>query len=196
MYDTDLVILRILVDGPLITILAGVYSGSISPTDKVLITPAREMSDAAIHLWPSGLASTFTPIKTHLQAVVDRLCRDKEDPLRRPTDFSLQVGGGIRVADRRPVLEQQLEEAMAALNTVPGQATSVEGAAEQEVAPRGEGTGEARRSVTLPAVGRFQGPINLGPRRCEDAYEPADSRALTGAAKAFARVLMPPGSSL
>jgi len=99
LYDIDLIINRALVYGALTAILAGLYSGSISLFQKVFIALTGEKSDAAIVVTTLILASTFTPIKTRLQAVVDRRFRDTHDPLRRLTDFSERVETGIWVVD-------------------------------------------------------------------------------------------------
>ena len=79
----------------------------------MFIALTGEKSDAAIVLTTLILASTFTPIKTRLQAVVDRRFRDTHDPLRRLAEFSKRIDGGIWVVDRRPALERLLEEAVA-----------------------------------------------------------------------------------
>ena len=113
LYDIDLIINRALVYGALTAMLAGLYSGSISLFQKVFIALTGERSDAAIVVTTLILASTFTPIKTRLQAIVDRRFRDVHDPLRRLADFSKQVETGIWVVDGRLALARLLEEAVA-----------------------------------------------------------------------------------
>jgi hypothetical protein len=118
----DLIINRALVYGALTAILAGLCSASISLFQKVFIALTGERSDAAIVLRTLILASAFTPIKTRLQAIVDRRFRDVHDPLRWLTDFSMRVETGIWVVHGRLALARLLEEAVAALDAVGGAA--------------------------------------------------------------------------
>ncbi len=189
LYDIDLIIHRTLVYGALTAILAGLYSGSISLFQKLFVAVTGEKSDAAIVITTLILASTFTPIKTRLQAIVDRRFRDTHDPLRRLAEFSVQVDSGIWVVDRRLALTRLLEEAMSALDATAGQVSWVEGGAEREVVTRGVWNSDTRLTVTLAHDGRLQGRISLGPRRNPAAYGPEDAQALTAAAEAVARVL-------
>jgi hypothetical protein len=189
LYDIDLIINRALVYGALTAILAGLYSGSISLFQKVFIALTGEKSDAAIVVTTLILASTFTPIKTRLQAVVDKRFHDVHDPLRRLTEFSKRIDGGIWVVDQRLALERLLEESMAAFDATGGQVSWVEAGAERVVATRGEWTGDSRLTVPLATGGRLEGQITLGPRRNEATYELEDAKALCGAADAVARAL-------
>ena len=72
LYEIDLIINRSLVYGTLSAILAGLYAASMTFSQRVFTTLTGHPSDAAIVLTTLVLASTFTPIKTRLQAVVDR----------------------------------------------------------------------------------------------------------------------------
>jgi len=189
LYDLDLIINRALVYGALTAILAGLYSGSISLFQKVFVALTGEKSDAAIVLTTLILASAFTPIKTRLQAVVDRRFRDVHDPLRRLAEWSKRIEGGIWVVDRRLALARLLEESMAALDAVGGRVSWVEGGAEQVLATRGEWTGDSRMTVPLTAEGRLEGRITLGPRRDKSGYGPEDAKGLSAAAEAVARAL-------
>jgi hypothetical protein len=185
----DLIINRALVYGALTAILAGLYSASISLFQKVFIALTGERSDAAIVLTTLILAFTFTPIKTRLQAIVDRRFRDVHDPLRRLAGFSKRIDGAIWVVDRRLALAGLLEEAVAALDAIGGQVSWVEGGAERAVATRGEWTGDSPLTVSLAADGRLEGRITLGPRRNDPTYASEDAKALTGAAAAVAHAL-------
>ena len=189
LYDIDLIINRALVYGALTAILAGLYSGSISLFQKVFIALTGEKSDAAIVVTTLILASTFTPIKTRLQAVVDKRFHDVHDPLRRLADFSKRIDAGIWVVDKRLALERLLEESMVALDAVGGQVSWVEGGVERAVAIRGEWTGVSRLTVPLATDGRLEGRITLGPRRNDATYASEDAKALASAADAVARAL-------
>jgi len=189
LYDIDLIINRTLVYGALTAILAGLYSGSISLFQKLFVAVTGEKSDAAIVITTLILASTFTPIKTRLQAIVDRRFRDAHDPLQRLTEFSRQIGSGIWVVDRRLALERLLEEGMQALDAVGGQVSWVADGAEKLVATRGKWAGDCRLTVPLANNGKLEGRIAFGPRGNDAAYESEDGRALTVAADAVAKAL-------
>jgi hypothetical protein len=188
LYDIDLIINRALVYGAMTAIVAGMYSASISLFQRLFIALTGERSDAAIVLTTLILASTFTPIKTRLQAVVDRRFRDEHDSLRQLGEFSKRVESGIWVVDRRLALERLLEEAVAALGAVGGQISWAEDGV-RAVATRGEWTGDVRLSVSICADGAVEGEIALGGRPDDAAYRPEDARALSAAADAVARAL-------
>jgi hypothetical protein len=189
LYDIDVIINRALVYGALTAILAGLYSGSISLFQKAFIAVTGQRSDAAIVLTTLILASAFTPIKTRLQAVVDRRFRDVHDPRRRLAEFSKRVEGGIWVVDRRLALARLLEEAMGAFDSVSGQVAWEESGAARPPIVRGEWGGDSRMTVPLAAAGRLKGQISLGRRRNDAAYEPEDAKALRLASDAIARAL-------
>jgi len=68
--------------GALSAILAGVYTASITLSQRVFMAVTGERSDAAIVLTTLIVASTFTPLKLRLQAIVDR--RAKPMPVLDP----------------------------------------------------------------------------------------------------------------
>lgn len=72
LYEIDVIINRTIVYGALSAILAGVYTASITLSQRVFVAVTGERSDAAIVLTTLIVASTFTPLKLRLQAVVDR----------------------------------------------------------------------------------------------------------------------------
>jgi hypothetical protein len=71
LYEIDVIINRTLVYGALSAILAGVYTASITLSQRVFMAATGERSDAAIVLTTLVVAATFTPLKTRLQAMVD-----------------------------------------------------------------------------------------------------------------------------
>jgi hypothetical protein len=75
LYEIDLIINRTLVYGALSAVLAGVYTASITLSQRLFMAMTGERSDAAIVLTTLIVAATFTPLKARLQAVVDRRIR-------------------------------------------------------------------------------------------------------------------------
>lgn len=187
LYDIDLIINRALVYGALTAILAGMYSASISLFQKVFIALTGEKSDAAIVVTTLLLAATFTPIKTRLQAAVDRRFRDGHDPLRRLAEFARRVEGGVWVVDPRLALVRLLDEAMAAFDPLGGEVTWMERGSERVLAARGQWTGDVRLTLPLVRRGVPEARLSLGPRRSGAAYETDDARALDGAMESIAQ---------
>lgn len=72
LYEIDLIINRTIVYGVLTAILAGVYTASITLSQRVFVAVTGEKSDGAIVLTTLIVVSMFTPLKTRLQALVDR----------------------------------------------------------------------------------------------------------------------------
>lgn len=72
LYEIDLIINRTLVYGALTAVLAGVYTASISLSQRLFMAISGERSDAAIVLTTLVLVATFSPVHQGLQAIVDR----------------------------------------------------------------------------------------------------------------------------
>jgi len=72
LYEIDVIINRTLVYGALSAVLAGVYTASITLSQRVFMAVTGERSDAAIVLTTLIVAATFTPLKARLQSTVDR----------------------------------------------------------------------------------------------------------------------------
>lgn len=80
LYEIDIIINRTIVYGVLSAVLAGIYTASITLSQRLFMAITGERSDAAIVLTTLIVASTFTPIKTRLQAVVDRRVKPVPSP--------------------------------------------------------------------------------------------------------------------
>lgn len=71
LYEIDLILNRTLVYGALTAVLAGVYTASITLSQRLFSALSGEKSDAAIVFTTLVVVTLFTPIKTRLQAIVD-----------------------------------------------------------------------------------------------------------------------------
>jgi len=189
LYDIDLIINRAILYGAMTAILAGMYSASISLFQKVFIALTGAKSDAAIVLTTLILATTFTPIKTRLQVIIDRRYREMNEPLERLADFSKQIESGIWVVDRKLILERLLTVAMSAFGAVNGAVTWFEGSGEKFQIVHGEWNGESHLSAALINDNKLYGQIYLGPRKNAVEYTPKDSTSLSSVADSVAQVL-------
>lgn len=72
LYEIDLIINRTLVYGALSALLAGVYTASITLSQRLFVAITGERSDAAIVFTTLIVVSLFTPLKTRLQSIVDQ----------------------------------------------------------------------------------------------------------------------------
>ena len=78
LYDIDELINRTFVFGSLTAILAGLYTASIKLFQALFVAVTGEESDAAVVITTLVLATSFTPVKRRLEALVER--RFKEAP--------------------------------------------------------------------------------------------------------------------
>lgn len=189
LYEIDVIINRALVYGALTAILAGLYSASISLLQKVFIALTGEKSDAAVVITTLVLASGFTPIRTRLQAVVDRRFRDVHDPWPRLSEFSKRIDEGIWVVDVPVAMARLLEAAVAAFGAVGGEIVWRVGSEEETVVTHGRWTGKGQLTATVSADGVPLGKISLGDRRDGSPYAPRDAKALSNAAESLSRAL-------
>jgi hypothetical protein len=72
LYEIDVIINRTLVYGALSAVLAGIYTASITLSQRAFIAVTGDRSDAPIVLTTLIVVSLFTPLKSRLQAIVDR----------------------------------------------------------------------------------------------------------------------------
>jgi hypothetical protein len=189
LYEIDLIINRALLYSALTAILAGLYAASISLFQKVFIALTGAKSDAAIVITTLILATTFTPIKTRLQTIIDRRYRDVHEPLRQLEEFSRQIDGGIWVVDRKLILERLLEQTMTAFGAINGLVTWVEDSGEPSQIVHGDWSGDSQITVPLSQNGRLLGQLSLGMRRNKAAYTPEDLKSLASTADAVTRAL-------
>ena len=72
LYDIDEIINRTIVYGALTAILAGLFTASITLSQRVFSAVTGERSDAAIVVTTLVVVSAYTPVRKWLEAVVDR----------------------------------------------------------------------------------------------------------------------------
>lgn len=84
LYELDFIISRSITYLLLTALLAGLYAGFVSLAQKVFVSLTGNESDAAIVLSTLLLASVFTPIRKHLEAIVDRRFKSSDHLVPAP----------------------------------------------------------------------------------------------------------------
>ncbi len=91
LYDIDVVINRTLVYVPLTGLLGGLYIGGIQLARLVFTELAGVTSDAVIIITVFVVASLFTPLRSSIQAFVDRTFKEVRDPIRELGKFAREI---------------------------------------------------------------------------------------------------------
>jgi hypothetical protein len=112
LYEIDTVINRALVYGSLTAIVAGVYTASIALMQRLFVTVTGETSDAAIVLTTLVVVVGFTPLKTRLQAIVDRRYKEVPDPASALEAFVTEVRHALSPPDRDRTMRRLTEVAV------------------------------------------------------------------------------------
>jgi hypothetical protein len=98
LYDIDVVIDRSIVYGGLTAILAGLYAASIRLFNALFMGATGEESEEALVITTLILATTFTPIKRRLEAIVERRYKQQDD---QPAVPSSALAADLEAIDER-----------------------------------------------------------------------------------------------
>ena len=179
LWDIDLFFNRALVYGLLTAVLAGMYTASITLSQRVFVALTGERSDAAIVLTTLVVASTFTSLKGRLQAVVDRHLRRPPDPVEDVKGFAKQVRQLVETIDVERLLSKTLEETVRAFAATGGAVYLLEDGQFRPVQTNGEWSQVEGMVAWLEYEKVRFGWLVLGPRRQGPAYTPTEQQVLT-----------------
>ena len=157
LYEIDRLINRTLVYGSLTAILAGVFTAGIGLAQRMFMLTTGETSDAAIVLATLVVATLYAPLRTRLEAVIDR--RFKYEHLEFGA-YRDEVTRILVVLEPKRAADRLVREAVRELEATGG---AVVDAADQPIATAGSWPTAA--VVRLPITGR--GPLRailVGPR--------------------------------
>ena len=112
LYEIDLVVNRALVYAGLTAVLAGAYLGLVFGF-QALLAPVTAESDLAIAASTLAVAALFRPVKTRLQAFIDRrFYRRKFDAQRTLEDFSNRLRDEVDLGSLSTQLAHVVSETM------------------------------------------------------------------------------------
>jgi len=168
LYDIDLIIRRTVVYVPLTAVLAGVYAASVAFFQRLFITATGNPSDGAVILSTLILATTFTPIKSGLQATVDRHFRDAQDTERQLQTFVDRVTAAEWTPDPARTMRAFLSVCIAVTRAAGG-AAYVGSAAEPRLvagtpSPAGQPAVVVPVEVAVQRIGRMELEARPGKR--------------------------------
>jgi hypothetical protein len=189
LWDIDVIIRRTLVYVPLTAILAGLFAGSITLSQKLFVSLTGQQSDAATVLTTLVVVATFTPIKDRLQSLVDRRFKEAPESIRRLNTFGEQVRTRVSTVEANQIIRRLLEEAVIAFAATNGKAyVEVEGALKL-ISKVGEGEKDVRLKVPLESGGKRFGVVSLGTRQNGAEYTMQEREALEQVARIVAMAI-------
>jgi len=164
-------------------LLAGVFTVTITVSQKTFVALTGERSDAAIVLATLIVVSVVTPIRGRLQSVIDREVMGSvtaSGPLRR---FGDQLGFFNAAMQGDELAQQFLETAVASSGAAAGALTVRSERGWTTTHTVGRWRGQACLAVPLAAGGRREAVLSLGPRQDGRRYthQQADELLALGA---------------
>jgi hypothetical protein len=151
------------------------------------VAATGERSDAAIVMTTLIVAAAVAPVRTRIQAWVDRQFR--ELPSKELRSFGDQVQSFVQLNDAELLTRRFLEEAVRALGADSGAAYFTEKDCVRLVHASGAWRANAQLSVRLSSAGTEVGVVQLGPRRNGDRYRRHEVDALQEVADQVARAI-------
>jgi hypothetical protein len=189
LYDIDLVINRTIVYGALTAILAGTYVASVNLSQRLFIAVTGERSDAAVVLTTLVVASLFTPVKSSLQAVVDKRFKEGREAVNPLSQFEERVRGVTDVFDSLQLTRSYLDKAVVGFDADCGAVYLGPEGDSRLVYQRGDWAGAAVQTVPVEHEGTRFAVVALGPRRKGRPYTEQDRQSLLQCASTVARAI-------
>jgi hypothetical protein len=193
--EMDAIVNRTIMWGLFTAVLAGLISVSITTLQKVFQVVTGQKSDVAVVLTSLILVSVFTPIKTRLQALLDRTFKDSPDHIRTLREFGTEVRSYVQMSDRELMTRRLLDEAASGMGAQCGAIRMAQDGGSngngrlETVYTYGKWRGEAWVAAPLEHAGKRYGLLLLGPREGLRPYTREEFAALQGAADEVAHAI-------
>ncbi len=180
LYEIDLLINRTLVYVPLTAILAGIFSASITLTQKFFVAITGQTSDAATVFTTLIVVAAFEPLKSGLQTLVDKKFEQAPDAAKELKQFEDQVRAVVQVTRVDQLTRRLLETTVRAFDARGGAVYLGSDGNLQLAQSLGEWNGEVELAVPMSSAERAVqlGVINLGARRNGAEYSARDRETL------------------
>lgn len=170
--EIDTLVNRAIVYGVLTAIIAGLFTAMIILSQKIFIALTGTANDAALVITTLIVGSAITPLRTRIQAFVDKQFKELPDDTRSLTAFSEQVAFYLQMNSPEELTRRLLHESAAALQADNGAFAMSNGdpAHARIVHTYRHWRGEALINLPVEANGRRIGYLMLGPRISGQAY--------------------------
>jgi len=189
LWDVDSFASRAFVYGAVTSILAGVFSALHTFIQKTFFLVTGEQSDAATIVTTLILVAAFTPLKSRVQAFVDRELRFDSEETAKLRTFGAQVEAYVELSDATQLTKRLLAEAVNALQTESGAVSLWIDGRLQTMHTVGRWNRDALLSVGLEYGGQRYGLLQLGPQRLGLPYTRKQSEMLQQVANQVAYAL-------
>jgi hypothetical protein len=177
LWEIDTLINRALVYGGLTALLGGLYTASITLSQRAFMALTGERSDAAIVLTTLIVASAFTPLRAALQSVADKYVKQPPDPRKNLLGFGEQLGAVLDMLEVEPLARRILDEAVRAFNASCGAVYLYRDGHLHVTHTNGDWTQMEGMGAWIEHNGRRFGWLALGPRLNEASYSAEDYAA-------------------
>ncbi len=191
LFDIDLIINRTLVYVPLTAMIAGIFAASILLSQRLFVALTGQRSDVATAFATLITVTAFEPLKTRLQAFVDKRFKEAPNPAKRLDAFGEHLRSVIQVFDREQTSRRFLEEATTAFDASGGAVYSVADGKSKLVYSVGSSKSGIKFSLPIkdaPDDSRFL-EIEMGARKNGTDYSERDRATLERNAALVVRAL-------
>lgn len=184
LYEIDRIISRAFVYGALTAIFAGMFTASITLSQKVFIAVTGESSDMVIVLTTLIAAASYTPIRKRLEGLAERYFK-YDSP--RFGAYRAQLRSTLDVLDPAAIADNLAREAMGELRAM-GARVELGIDDERHVAEVGEvSLGQTALAIELPGQHGPVGRLYLAPRANGLPYGQDDIASITEVARLAGR---------
>jgi hypothetical protein len=187
--ELEFIVNRTVFYGLLTAVLAGVFTVLITLTQRLFLTLTGEKNDAAIVITTVLVVAVFTPVKTRVQAMVDRQFKELPDSTRQLRGFGEEVRDYLLMNDPELISRRLLDEAVASLLASSGALILYADGQARTAGVVGRWRGEASMRLPLEYAGRRYGMLSLGRRINGEPYSQQEAAALQQVADHVARVI-------
>jgi hypothetical protein len=189
LWDIDLVINRVIVYATLTAILGGMYSATITLSQRLFVALTGQQSDAAIVFTVLVVGATFTYLKGKLQNTVDRYVKPMPDPIKGVQDFTERMRRFCDLVEAGQLARRALDESARAFRAGSGAVYLLRDGHFQLAHAHGEWTQLEGMSAWLECGDNRYGWIALGPRETGTQYTEEDQRLLQEIASLAGRTI-------